>query len=106
MGLRRAFQALLLATILPGLLAGVGQARAQGGSPPGAVRAVFQKMSPEERIGQLFLVAFNGTDTSDKSQIYDLIVNHHVGGVVLSAADDNFVAAPNTVAAAYQLTSG
>jgi beta-N-acetylhexosaminidase len=103
MGLRRALLAMLLAIMLVAPLAGADQARAQGGSPPGAVRAIFQKMTPEERIGQLFLVAFNGTETGDKSQIYDLIVNHHVGGVVLSAASDNFVEAPNTVQAAYEL---
>ena len=64
-------------------------------------RAVFQKMTAEERIGQLFLVTFTGTDTTDKSQIYDLIVNHHVGGVVLLAANDNFEAAPDTASGAY-----
>ncbi len=26
----------------------------------------------------------------DQSQIYDLIANHHIGGVILSAANDNF----------------
>jgi beta-N-acetylhexosaminidase len=105
MGLKRAFLAILLTSLVLGALAGPNPVRAQGIVPPVAVRALFQKMTPEERIGQLFLVTFNGTDTSDKSQIYDLIVNHHVGGLVLSAADDNFVAAPNTVASAYQLTS-
>lgn len=105
MGLRRLLFALLLASLLIGSLAGPSEVRAQGAVPPAVVRALLQKMTPEERIGQLFLVTFNGTDTSDKSQIYDLIVNHHVGGVVLSAANDNFVAAPNTVSAAYQLTS-
>jgi beta-N-acetylhexosaminidase len=87
-------------------LVGLGEARAQGNGPPAAVRAIFQKMSPEERIGQLFLVTFAGTDTSDKSQIYDLVVNRHVGGVVLTASNDDFVAPPNTVSTAYELTSG
>src|SRR5512135_2615898 len=103
MGMKRAFLALLLAVVMLLSLAGPDRARAQGGNPPASVRAGFQKMTPEERIGQLFLVSFTGTDTSQKSQVYDLIVNHHVGGVVLSAANDNFVAAPNTVGEAYQL---
>jgi beta-N-acetylhexosaminidase len=106
MGLRRAFLGFLLMMLIVSMLAGPADVRAQGGGPPAAVRAVFQKMSPEERIGQLFLVSFTGTDTSDKSQIYDLIVNHHVGGAVLLAANDNFQAAPNTVKSAYQLTKG
>jgi len=77
--------------------------RAQTATPPPDVRQLFDTMTPEERVGQLFLVTFNGTDASQQSQIYDLIVNHHIGGVVLSADNDNFVAAPNTVTGAYQL---
>ncbi len=102
--MKRAFLALVLVALLVVPLVGAGPAQAQGVNPPTAVRAVFQKMTPEERIGQLFLVNFTGTDTSDKSLIYDLIVTHHVGGVVLSAANDNFVAAPNTARGAYDLT--
>ena len=106
MGLRRAFLGFLLMMLIVSMLAGPADVRAQGGGPPAAVRAAFQKMSPEERIGQLFLVSFTGTDISNKSQVYDLIVNHHVGGAVLLAANDNFQAAPNTVKSAYQLTQG
>jgi beta-N-acetylhexosaminidase len=79
------------------------QVHAQTATPPAAVRQLFSAMSPEERVGQLFAVTFNGVDTSQQSHIYDLIVNHHIGGVVLSASNDNFVAAPNTVISAYQL---
>ncbi len=103
--MRRAFLALMLLALFIAPLAATSRAGAQGLNPPAAVRAVFQKMTPEERIGQLFLVSFTGTDTTDKSQIYDLIVTHHVGGVVLSAANDNFLAAPNTVRGAYDLTA-
>ena len=60
-------------------------------------------MIPEERVGQLFLVTFQGTDTHDQTQIYDLIANHHVGGVVLQAVNDNFVPQPDTISSAYQL---
>ena len=101
--MKRALLAVLLAALWLSALAGPPGVQAQGVSPPAGVRTVFQKMTPEERVGQLFLVTFNGIDTSDKSQIYDLIVNRHVGGVVLTAANDNFVQAPNTVAATYQL---
>jgi beta-N-acetylhexosaminidase len=77
--------------------------RAQTAIPPFDVRQLFNEMTPEERVGQLFLVTFTGTDTGPQSHIYDLIANHYVGGVVLSASNDNFVAAPNTVPSAYQL---
>jgi beta-N-acetylhexosaminidase len=51
----------------------------------------------------LFLVTFDGSEFDEESPIYDLIVNYHVGGVVLTTANDNFVAAPDTVLAAYEL---
>src|SRR5215216_3713754 len=68
-------------------------------------QAVLASMTPEERIGQLFLVTFQGTDTHDQTQIYDLIANHHVGGVVLLAANDNFLPDPDTISSAHQLIS-
>jgi beta-N-acetylhexosaminidase len=60
-------------------------------------------MTPEERVGQLFLVTFQGTETHDQTQIYDLIANHHVGGVVLLAANDNFLPEPDTISTAFEL---
>lgn len=66
-------------------------------------QAVLASMTAEERVGQLFLVTFQGTDTHDQTQIYDLIANQHVGGVVLLAANDNFVPAPDTISSAYQM---
>jgi len=60
-------------------------------------------MTPQEKVGQLFLVTFTGSTANEKSQIYDLITHHHVGGVVLRSENDNFVAAPDTVSSAYQL---
>jgi len=103
MGLKRLGLAI---SLLAGLLFSGSRprlVRAQTVTPPPAVRSLLERMSPEERVGQLFLVTFNGTDVGEQSQIYDLIVNHHVGGVVLLAANDNFTAAPDTVRAAQQL---
>ena len=103
MRLRRIFLAVTLSVLI---LTSVGvpfSVRAQTAAPPPDVRQLFDAMTPEERVGQLFLVTFTGTDTSQQSQIYDLIANHYIGGVVLSAGNDNFVAAPNTVTTAYQL---
>jgi beta-N-acetylhexosaminidase len=69
------------------------------------IETLLNSMTPEERVGQLFLVTFTGTDTGAGSQIYDLIVRHHIGGVVLLASSDNFVGAPDTVGQAYDLIS-
>jgi beta-N-acetylhexosaminidase len=64
---------------------------------------LLQKMTPEERVGQLFLVAFQGSEVTPESEIYNLIVNHHVGGVILRLENDNFTAT-NTVQNIYDLT--
>ncbi len=93
----------LLLTCLASLLGPAPAARAQTPTPPVYIQNLLADMTPEEKVGQLFLVTFVGTDTSETSQIYDLIVHHHVGGVVLQADNDNFVDAPNTVAETYRL---
>ncbi|HUH98616.1 MAG TPA: glycoside hydrolase family 3 N-terminal domain-containing protein [Anaerolineales bacterium] len=103
MRLKHALLALWLSALVLTSVGAPLAVRAQTATPPPAVRQLFEAMTPEERVGQLFLVTFTGTDTSQQSQIYDLIANHHVGGVVLLAGNDNFVAAPNTIPAAYQL---
>lgn len=100
---KRAFYAFILSALILASFGDPPQVRAQTVAPPPSVRQLFDKMTPEERVGQLFLVNFSGSDTSDQSKIYDLIVNHHVGGVVLQAGNDNFSAAPNTISAAQQL---
>jgi beta-N-acetylhexosaminidase len=60
------------------------------------VEAVLDELTPEEKIGQLFLVSFEGMDVDDQSQIYDLITNYHIGGVVLRADNNNF-SSDNTI---------
>ena len=100
---RHLFHLLILLTFIASLLGPVSAARAQTQTPPTKVLAVLAAMTPEERVGQLFLVTFRGTDTSAESQIYDLIVNHHVGGVALLAENDNFIDEPDTINAAHQL---
>ena len=93
----------LLLTVLASLPGRVPDVRADSLSQSSKVQAVLASMTPEERVGQLFLVTFQGTNTDIDSQIYDLIANHHIGGVVLQAANDNFVAQPDTINSAHQL---
>lgn len=97
---RRLSSLFILVIFLLSLASPLTPARAQGNDP---LAGLMARMSPEEKVGQLFLVQFKGTDVSAQSQIHDLIVNHYVGGVVLTAANDNFVAAPDTVRGAYAL---
>jgi beta-N-acetylhexosaminidase len=72
-----------------------------------AMRAqiILDKMSPQERVGQLFLATFNGSSVDETTQIFDLIVNYNIGGVVLLNANDNFTPAPDTITNAHHLIS-
>ncbi len=78
---------LLLATPL---FNGNAKTSAQQVTPEERAQAMLDSMTPQERVGQLFLVTFQGTDVGPDSQIYDLITNHHIGGVMLLAKNDNF----------------
>jgi beta-N-acetylhexosaminidase len=103
MNKRVIFHWFILLTFCASLLGPAVGASAQPLSQTNTAEAILISMSPEERVGQLFLATFRGTNTSSESQIYDLIVNQHVGGVVLLADNDNFVAAPETVTGAHEL---
>jgi beta-N-acetylhexosaminidase len=72
------------------------QARAAVLTPREQAIELLERLTPEERVGQLFLVTFNGTDVGPESQIAALIDNHHVGGVILLAENDNFSYDPET----------
>lgn len=50
---------------------------------------LFQEMSVAQRVGQLFLVTFQGDRAPQNSDIAELILNYHVGGVLLSSSNDN-----------------
>jgi beta-N-acetylhexosaminidase len=73
-------------------------------SPQDHAEALLETLTPEEKVGQLFLVTFNGTDIEPDSQIFDLITNHHIGGVILQKDSDNFLPTLQTVAGTWQLT--
>ncbi len=77
---------------------------------PGSEKALelLNQLTPEERVGQLFLVTFTGPEAAIGSatgaQINDLIVNYHIGGVILTSANDNFVGEDQTLPVAQSLT--
>ncbi|HLF24828.1 MAG TPA: glycoside hydrolase family 3 N-terminal domain-containing protein [Anaerolineae bacterium] len=87
-------------------LSAPGMAWAQDGGENAFVAGLLQRMSPEVKIGQLFVVAFDGPDTAETSAIADLILNDYVGGVILSADHGNIVDSGDpTPAQVAQLTS-
>lgn len=50
---------------------------------------ILMNMTPEEKIGQLFLITFIGTDVGPDSALYELITNYHIGNVMILAENDN-----------------
>jgi beta-N-acetylhexosaminidase len=54
------------------------------------VEQLFEEMTVEERIGQLFLISFEGDTLTPDNEIIDLIANYKVGGIVLQPEFDNF----------------
>lgn len=77
--------------ILCGALGFSSQAiTAQSPAPadPPDVEAIFESMSPRERVGQLFIVTFKGTTAEDDSLIARLIRDYRVGGVWLQQSNN------------------
>ena len=70
-------------------------ARAQE-DPEKLIPKIIAQMTPEAKVGQLFVVAFPGTNATIGSDIGDLILNYHVGGVALSTANGNIVNSTET----------
>ena len=85
--LKRAFHILVLISMLMSWLSPIRQrpspVSAQGYSARDRAQLLLDRMSVEERVGQVFLVTFNGNSVEEGSQVWDLVVNRHVGGVVL-----------------------
>ena len=52
--------------------------------------ALMDAMSPAEKVGQLFLITFDGRDVTPEGPVAQLIQDYHIGGVVLSSSNNNF----------------
>ena len=81
------------------LLAAVPGIAAQGtdtGGEEAFIAGLIPRMSPEAKVGQLFVVGFDGIDVAANSDVADLILNYRVGGVILSAEQGNILNTTNT----------
>ncbi len=76
--------------------------RAQEGDP---VAERLAAMTPEERVGQLFIVTFVGHDPASDSDVARLIHEARVGGVVLLASNGNVVNRGDTPREVLRLTN-
>lgn len=54
------------------------------------VSELMALMSVRDKVGQLFVVAFKGSDVTADSDIARLIQEYHIGGVALLASQQNF----------------
>ena len=89
----------VLLILLSNSVLGAFRVQAQQDTPAEEkARQLLELLSPEERVGQLFLVTFTGTEVGENTPIYDLIVKNHVGGVVLLAGNDNFISGEGSLA--------
>lgn len=64
---------------------------------PDPAQSLLAEMTPEERVGQLFLVTFRGASPPQDHSVFQLIRSGHVSGVVLRAANDNYVGGEATL---------
>ncbi len=94
-GVKRGWRQLVVLLLVVGLLLnGSPLAQAQQEDESEYVvraRDIMQEMTVAERVGQLFLVTFEGNTVERNSEITDLILNYKVGGVVLLADNNNIV---------------
>ncbi len=67
---------------------------------------LVSQMSPEERVGQLFMVTFPGSDFSEDSAATKLIRDLHIGGVALRASNGNYQNDLRAVESLVTLTNG
>jgi beta-N-acetylhexosaminidase len=74
----------------------------QVNDPERKATELLSQMTPAEKVGQLFLISFQGKEFTKDSPVYDMIVNHHVGGVILNQRNDNFTS-ENTIVNAQSL---
>lgn len=70
------------------------------------IQGLMDHMSVEERVGQLFLVTFAGSDLGSDSDVAELIREYRVGGVVLLAGSGNFTNGEDTPRQAVNLANG
>jgi beta-N-acetylhexosaminidase len=80
----------ILLTLFPNTTNARQNAFEQRYEPSPQIQSILESMTPEEKIGQLFIVTFSGNTALPGSAVEQLITNYHVGGFVLLTRNDNF----------------
>ncbi len=106
---KKSYKLFLVLSILLLLLGSTATVYAKGENAQNTnaqkAQQLLAKMTPEEKIGQLFLITFEGDEIPEESEMALLLDEYQVGGVILSRSDNNFVGPENTVQNAFNLTS-
>lgn len=89
-GQRRSASALRGCLLLILLLSLLPAPAARGQEDTVDVQAILEAMSVADRVGQLFVVTYEGSDVAPTSDIADLIRTYRIGGVLLQAGNGNF----------------
>ncbi len=58
--------------------------------PDAELHALIERMTVADRVGQLFIVPFQGDDIGPDSEVAELIRTYRVGGIILQARNGNF----------------
>ena len=89
------------------LLAGHFEASAQQVDPlDRAAQNLINEMSPQQRVGQLMLVTFDGTYLGQDADIVRLITEYDIGNVLVLAENDNINGRAETPQRVRALTTG
>jgi len=70
------------------------------------IQDIMSELTPEQKVGQLFLVGFEDADIARETSIYKLIADYRIGGVMLMAENDNFGDDEDVVLSTSKLTKG
>ncbi len=97
--------AILAAVLSPGAFAARGAPLAQVLTPEQKTAELMASMTPQEKVGQLFLVTFEGSSLKMDAPILDLIATRHIGGVVLQSSKENFTGGDDAATQAAGLIS-
>ena len=89
--MQRGLRLILIILVISTLLNAAFPVWAQEGGEEAFIAGLLPKMSPEAKVGQLFVVGFRGSEVTANSDIADLIRNYQVGGVTLSSENGNIV---------------
>jgi beta-N-acetylhexosaminidase len=70
------------------------------------VLKIFNRLTVEEKIGQLFMVTFQGKDITPTSDVYQLISGSHIGGILLKRENGNWRSGEGEASAVLALSNG